>query len=134
MLNRAEKAAIAAAVCVVILLSGYLIGQGQTSGSFTVVTDKGAAYIKPDEAAAADEGGGEAATQPVFPININTAGADELALLPGIGPSLADRIILYREENGVYGLEAEIMNVKGIGVQKYNDIKDKITVGGGDVE
>ena len=61
-------------------------------------------------------------------LNINTATQDELDSLPGIGPSLAERIISYREENGNFKSTDELQNVKGIGDAKYADIKDKITV------
>lgn len=60
-------------------------------------------------------------------ININTANAEQLATLPGIGPSLAERIIAYRAE---FPFEApeDVMNVSGIGEATFNNIKDLITV------
>lgn len=61
-------------------------------------------------------------------VNINTATQDELDSLPGIGPSLAERIISYREENGKFKSTDELQNVKGIGNAKFEDIKDKVTV------
>ena len=61
-------------------------------------------------------------------VNINTANVNELDNLPGIGPSLAQRIIEYREENGNFKSIEELQNIKGIGESKYSDIKDKVTV------
>ena len=61
-------------------------------------------------------------------VNINEAMQTELEELPGIGPSLASRIIEYREQNGDFKKIEELQNVKGIGDAKYNDIKDKVTV------
>ena len=61
-------------------------------------------------------------------VNINTANLNELDSLPGIGPSLAKRIIEYREENGNFKSIEELQNVKGIGDAKYSDIKDNVTV------
>lgn len=61
-------------------------------------------------------------------VNINEAMQTELEELPGIGPSLASRIIEYREQNGEFKKIEELQNVKGIGDAKYNDIKDKVTV------
>ena len=52
----------------------------------------------------------------------------ELEQLPGIGPSLATRIIEYREQNGKFNNVEDLQNVKGIGDAKFNDIKDKVTV------
>ena len=50
---------------------------------------------------------------------------EELQTLPGIGPSIAQRIIDYRQENTFQTLE-RIKDVKGIGEALFNKIKDKI--------
>ncbi|MDD4297374.1 MAG: helix-hairpin-helix domain-containing protein [Ruminiclostridium sp.] len=62
-------------------------------------------------------------------ININTAGAEELIKLNGIGKVKSEAIIAYREKNGFFNSTDEIMNVKGIGEATYSKIKDYITVG-----
>ena len=62
-------------------------------------------------------------------ININYAPAWLLEALPGIGPSKAQAIIDYREQNGGFSDIVEITKVPGIGESIYNDIKDFITVG-----
>lgn len=61
-------------------------------------------------------------------VNINTASQTELETLPGIGPSLALRIIEYRKENGAFKNIEDIKNVSGIGDSRFNDIKDYIKV------
>ena len=61
-------------------------------------------------------------------VNINTANQSELDSLPGIGPSIAQRIIEYREENGNFKRIEDLQNVKGIGDAKFSDIKDNVTV------
>ncbi len=60
--------------------------------------------------------------------NINLATKIELLNLPGIGETYAERIIQHREENGPFEKVEDIMEVKGIGESKFNDLKDKITV------
>jgi competence protein ComEA len=62
-------------------------------------------------------------------INLNTANQQELETLPGIGPVLAQEIIAYRELNGSFSDIDEILNVKGIGTVKYEQIRELITVG-----
>ncbi|MCR4944241.1 MAG: helix-hairpin-helix domain-containing protein [Clostridium sp.] len=61
-------------------------------------------------------------------VNINTADEKELDSLPGIGPARAKDIIRYREENGEFKSIEDIKNVKGIGENYYEKLKDKITV------
>ncbi len=61
-------------------------------------------------------------------ININTATLDALDTLPGIGPSTAQTIIDYRQENGDFERIDQITNVSGIGPATYDRIKDLITV------
>jgi competence protein ComEA len=60
-------------------------------------------------------------------ININSADAETLTLLPGIGEALAGRIIRYREENGGFSDISEILSVNGIGQATFDKIKDYIT-------
>lgn len=60
-------------------------------------------------------------------IDINSADADTLALLPGVGEVLAGRIIGYREENGAFAEISDIMAVEGIGPGTFDKIKDYIT-------
>jgi comEA protein len=62
-------------------------------------------------------------------IDINRADAWLLEALPGIGPSKAQAIIVYREQNGGFGDIVEITEVAGIGLSIYDDIKELITVG-----
>ena len=61
-------------------------------------------------------------------ININTADVEKLSELKGIGTSLAQRIIDYREQNGAFKSIDELKNVRGIGDKKFAAFKDKITI------
>ena len=61
-------------------------------------------------------------------LNLNTASAEELTALPGIGEELARRIVEYREEHGSYENIEGIMKVSGIGEGKFEEIRERITV------
>lgn len=61
-------------------------------------------------------------------VNINKADVAQLQTLSGIGPSIAQKIVDYRNENGSFRTTADIKSVKGIGEAMYGKIKDKITV------
>ena len=61
-------------------------------------------------------------------ININTATQTELESLPGIGPSIATKIISYRKENGKFTNIEDIKKVSGIGDNKYEQIKGLIKI------
>ena len=61
-------------------------------------------------------------------ISINTATANDLTALPGIGEAMAERIIAYRNEHGLFQTIDELRNVKGIGERKYEALEDLITL------
>lgn len=61
-------------------------------------------------------------------ININTGDIDELSNLPGVGKALAQRIIVYREENGKFKKIEDLKNVSGIGDKKYENLKEYICI------
>lgn len=63
-----------------------------------------------------------------FPIDINIANLEELQVLPGIGPVLSARIIAYRTQHGAFISIDSLVKVPGIGKQRIEKIKDKITV------
>src|SRR5699024_440277 len=60
------------------------------------------------------------------PINLNTAGAQELQELSGIGPALAERVISYREANGGFSSLKELAAVSGIGPSIIENIADDV--------
>lgn len=62
-------------------------------------------------------------------LDLNTATADELARLPGIGAELADRIIAWREENGAFSSVNDLDAVPGIGAGKIAAIENLVFCG-----
>ncbi|MCD8231911.1 MAG: helix-hairpin-helix domain-containing protein [Clostridiales bacterium] len=89
----------------------------------TVEESEAAAEIGSETAEAAAQ-----AEESAGKVNINTATADELTVLNGIGEMKAAAIVAYREEHGSFQSIEEIMQVDGIAEATYNKIKDEITV------
>ncbi|WP_199521566.1 ComEA family DNA-binding protein [Jiangella anatolica] len=69
-----------------------------------------------------------AAGAPSGPVNLNTATAAELDTLPGIGPTLAGRILEWREQNGRFTTVDELREVSGIGDQRFAELEPLVTL------
>lgn len=82
-------------------------------------------YVESEDTADVSSEGSDAAQNAV--VNINTASAEELMSLNGIGEKTAAAIIEYRKDSPFEKPE-DIMNVKGIGEKKYENIKNSICV------
>ena len=63
-------------------------------------------------------------------VNINTATAQQLTVLPGVGEKLAARIVDYRQKSGGFKNVSELMNVQGIGEKNLAKIQPFLTTGG----
>ena len=61
-------------------------------------------------------------------VPLNTATAEQLQRLDGVGPVLARRIITYRSSHHVFNSIIELRKVKGIGPKKYSGLKDQISL------
>lgn len=64
----------------------------------------------------------------VVSVDINRGSAKDLQRLPGIGPVLAERILHYRQENGIFASIRDIQNVKGIGVKRFAQLEPYIQI------
>ncbi|HEY0553220.1 MAG TPA: helix-hairpin-helix domain-containing protein [Thermoanaerobaculia bacterium] len=63
-------------------------------------------------------------------VNINSADSSELAFLPRVGPSVADRIVDYRKENGPFKKIEDLMLVQGIGEKTFQLLKPYLAISG----
>lgn len=100
-------------------------GSGQVNWN-EIAASRGGIYYNSQSAAASSANQDKVTFTGV--ININTAGAEELQMLSGIGPAKASAIISYREKNGNFLTKEQIMNVSGIGQGTFDKIKDNISV------
>lgn len=64
----------------------------------------------------------------VAPININTADAQELTALNGVGEAKAEAIIAWREENGPFEKVDQLLEVNGIGEATLSDIRKRVVL------
>jgi competence ComEA-like helix-hairpin-helix protein len=63
-------------------------------------------------------------------VNVNTATAEQLQMLPRIGPSVAQRVLDYRKENGKFASLEDLMLVRGIGEATFSQLKPYVSLSG----
>ena len=126
-----NKVSVLLAVVTVLFVGftlGLFVGRNSGSGAVTLAVSPQMQTAPTAAATAAAETVPEETVS--FPVNINTADADTLTALPGIGRVLAERIVAYRRQNGSFRAIEEITKVEGIGEKKAEAILELITVGG----
>ena len=121
-LKKAETVAVAVTLLFAALTLGFRLGRGSVPARFSVRT-------VPAVTAALSDGTGETPVRAGESVNINTAMLEDLCTLPGIGESLARRVIEYREKNGPFARIEDITRVSGIGSGILDGLRDRITVG-----
>ena len=70
----------------------------------------------------------KAADAAIALVNLNSATAEQLEKLPGVGPATAKRILEYRQKSGGFKKIEELMNVRGIGEKAFLRMKPQLTV------
>ena len=111
---------------------GLTADAGATEVNLAAVLEDGMQVVVPAEtpaSEAAENGGSGPPANPGGLVNINTANRAQLESLPGIGPTIAGRILEYRAANGAFEKIGDIVHVSGIGPSTFDTIKDLITVG-----
>ncbi|HYZ97378.1 MAG TPA: ComEA family DNA-binding protein [Acidimicrobiales bacterium] len=82
---------------------------------------------QPPEVVGAGPSGGPGAG-PGALVNVNTATAEQLETLPGVGPATAAAIIAHRDANGPFASPDELIDVRGIGEAKLEQLRDLVAV------
>ena len=115
-MKKAGYALIIITVAICILACGILIGRNLNRSSITLVSTTGTSPDSTSQETTSKK------------ININAASVEELTLLPGIGNTLAQRIVNYRTDFGPFRSKTDLCNVEGIGEKKLLKLLDYITI------
>ena len=116
-----------ALVCIFLAFCfGMSRGRSASDGTQRITTEKSGVSV-PDRMIGADPNA-LPARSPGAVVNINTATPEELTSLPGIGETLAQRILDYRQAHGSFPCIEAMMNVDGIGEGRFEMIRNYVTV------
>lgn len=130
-LEKAQWVLLALTALFVTFTLAFFIGRNSVNA---VITTQSAAISEKTEIVTSSgqetqkETQAQQEVQAPLSVNLNTATQAELEALPGIGPTLAQRIIAWREENGPFVSTEQLMDVEGIAEGKFEDLKDLIYV------
>ncbi len=117
-------------VCLVLAGSGVLLlKEKPESGTMSFSSGNGK-VLEANSNASTKSSANSSAAEPAIStkININTASLEDLDKLPGVGPATAQKIIDYRNQNGLFPSIEAIDGVSGIGPSKYSQMKDMISI------
>ena len=112
----------------VVVLREVLVTLPQETTLPTVPATEPPVRSEPAKQTETKKSSGSTEKKVTFPVNINTASKKELDALPGIGETLAQRIIDYRSANGPFSTVDELTKVKGIGAKTLEKLKPYATV------
>src|SRR4051794_10634870 len=97
-------------------------------GQQIVVPRKGRAVAVAPAGGAADAGAGDAGASPSGPVNLNSATAEQLDTLDGVGPATAQKILEFRQQHGGFSSIDDLSQIPGIGPKKLEALRTQVTV------
>ena len=115
-MKKAAIAFVSVTAGFLLLLAGVFIGRSTSDLFVYVHPEKTATVVIPEE--------------DVFKLDLNTVTLNQLVEIPGIGETIAQRILDYRKEHGPFSSIDELLNVYGIGEARLEQLSEYLTVGG----
>ena len=124
-----ERLILGLVAALIVFTAGYFTGRATATpdGSAAILVE----HPPVVEAATEEtlEAPSEIGTVQTEKVDINTADLEALMTLPGIGETLAQRILDYRETHGPFVVPEDLLEVSGIGEKRLEAIRDFISVG-----
>ncbi len=113
---------ILAALCMVLFAASAAL-YARDARPFADITIEDGAFRKTFTLAQVEERLKEARR-----VCVNTASAEEITVIPGIGPAIASRIVEYREKNGRFYRLEDLVEVRGIGPVKLESMREYVRI------
>jgi competence protein ComEA len=108
--------------------AGGLTRHAERSGvNLAALVSDGEQVLVPARGAAVAAGGGASGSTPAGPVSLNSASAEQLDTLPGIGPVTAQKIISYRQQHGAFASVDGLDAIPGIGPARIAELQGLVT-------
>ena len=125
------KKVMMVALAVMLAASGVVWLSPQTANAGPKVLPAAAAKaVKPQPPEEKSSGGGQGKKAVTGKLNLNTATVEQLMLLPGIGPSKAERVVAWRGKHGPFKRVQDLRKVKGFGYKTLKKLEPNLDVKG----
>jgi competence protein ComEA len=117
-------------LAMMLATSGVVWLSPHTANAGPKVLPAAAKAVKPEPEERSAGGGGQGKKAVTGKLNLNTATVEQLMMLPGIGPSKAERVVDWRGKHGPFKRVADLRKVKGFGYKTLKKLEPNLDVKG----